>query len=110
MESSYYEEAGHLIVKVSGKLDTINAPKFGKILEKLLAEKPISCLLDFSEIVFLSSSGLQVLLAGAKISRQEGITFGVFGMREMVEDVFKLSGFNQFIRHFADKNEALNQQ
>ena len=107
MQTSYYNEAGHLIVTVSGKLDTINAPKFGKILERLLGKKPSSCLLDFSEIVFLSSSGLQVLLAGAKISRQEGIAFGVFGMKDMVEDVFKLSGFNQFIPHFADKNEAL---
>ncbi len=110
METSYYKEAGYLIVTVSGKLDTIHAPQFGKILEKLLLKKPECCLLDFSKVSFLSSSGLQVLLAGAKISRQEGITFGVFGMREMVEDVFKLSGFNQFIRHFADKNEALDQQ
>ncbi len=107
METSYHTEAGHLIVTVSGKLDTINGPKFGKILEKLLAEKPRACLLDFSGVVFLSSSGLQVLLAGAKISRQEGIGFGVFGMTEMVADVFTLSGFNRFIPHFADKEEAL---
>ncbi len=109
METGYYEEAGHLIVKVSGKLDTINAPEFGRVLEKLLAEKQASCLLDLSEVVFLSSSGLQVLLAGAKISKQEGINFGVFGMQAMVEDVFKLSGFNHFIRYFEDKDEALAQ-
>ena len=110
METSYYKEAGCLIVTVSGKLDTINAPQFGKILEKLLANKPARCLLDFSKVSFLSSSGLQVLLAGAKISKQEGIAFGVFGMGEMVEDVFRLTGFNRFIPRFADKNEALARQ
>ena len=110
MEISSYSEAGNLIVTASGKLDTVNARKFGKILEKLLLDKPECCLLDFSKVSFLSSSGLQVLLAGAKISRRDGIAFGVFGMGEMVEDVFRLSGFNRFIPHFKDKDEALARQ
>ena len=107
MQTSYYEEESHLIVKASGKLDTIHAPEFGKLLESLLAKKPASCLLDLSEVTFLSSSGLQVLLAGAKISKKESIHFAVFGMSEMVNDVFCMSGFDRFIKSFASKEEAL---
>ena len=107
METSYYKEDGSLIVKASGKLDTIHAPKFGEVLQKLLEEKPTSCLLDLSEVTFLSSSGLQVLLAGAKISKKENISFGVFSMSEMVNDVFCMSGFDRFIKSFASKEEAL---
>jgi len=107
MDIRHYEENGHLIVQVSGKLDTINAPQFGRTLKELFAEQPASCLLDLSEVVFLSSSGLQVLLAGAKISKQDAIEFAVFGMQEMVQDVFNLSGFNRFIQHFSSLEEAL---
>ena len=105
----YYEEAGHLIVPASGKLDTIHAPEFLKILKEALESSPGSCLLDLTEVSFLSSSGLQVLLTGAKIAKKEGFNFAVVGMKDMVQDVFTMSGFDQFITHFASKEDALAQ-
>jgi len=107
MEVKHYTQDSNLIVSPSGKMDTFSAPKFGATLAKLLEEKPESCLLDLSEVTFLSSSGLQALLAGAKTSKQNGIKFKIFGMREMVKDVFFLSGFNNFIESFDTKEEAL---
>lgn len=107
MQTEIYEENDLLIVTPSGKLDTIRAPEFGKELASLLEKKPKRCLIDMSQVVFLSSSGLQVLLAGAKISKKEHITFGVFGMNEMLNDVFCLSGFNNFIASFENRDEAL---
>ena len=107
MEITSYEENNQLIVVPSGKLDTMNSPEFGKILAKLLNAKPQSCFLDMSKVSFLASSGLQVLLAGAKISRKENINFAIFGMSDMVGDLFILSGFNNFITTFSSKEEAL---
>ena len=103
----YYNEGSYLIVAVEGKLDTISAPEFGETLKSLLYDKPLFCLLDFGKVDFLSSSGLQVLLAGAKISQQMGIKFAVFGMQEMVHDIFVMSGFDQFIRDFDTKENAV---
>ena len=107
--NTYYEESGHLIVPASGKLDTIHAPEFLKILKEALETKPKSCLLDLTEVSFLSSSGLQVLLTSAKIAKKEGFNFAVVGMQEMVQDVFSMSGFDQFITHYASKEDALAQ-
>lgn len=109
MQSNIYEEKGHLIVTASGKLDTIHAPVFSKILQEELAKKPNACLLDLSEVSFLSSSGLKVLLTAAKISKKESFKFAVFGMQEMVNDVFTMSGFDQFIISYASKEDALTQ-
>jgi len=107
METKHYQEGDILIVAPEGKLDTVNAPQFLKQLQSLLEEKPASCLLDLSGVTFLSSSGLQSLLGGAKISQKEHIGFAVFGMQEMVENVFKMSGFDRFIKSFTAKDEAL---
>ena len=108
MESEIYEENGHLIVAASGKLDTIHAPDFLKVLQAQLETKPKACLLDFTKVSFLASSGLQVLLSGAKIAKKEEIYFAVFGMQKMVEDVFTVSGFDRFIEHFRAKEDALS--
>jgi len=107
MQTNYHEEEGNLILKASGKLDTIHAPEFGKLLKERLEKKPTSCLLDLSKVTFLSSSGLQVLLAGAKTSKKEQLYFAVFGMSEMVNDVFYMSGFDHFIENFSSKEEAI---
>ncbi len=107
MESEVYEENGHLIIEASGKLDTINAPALLNLVKAQLDNKPEAALLDLTKVSFLSSSGLQVLLTAAKIAKKEGFYFAVFGMQEMVKNVFTMSGFDRFIEDFASKKDAL---
>jgi anti-sigma B factor antagonist len=107
MDYTLREEDDTLIVAPEGRLDTESAPVFGEALASLLQRHPRRCLIDMSRVGFLSSSGLQVLLAGAKTSQREAIDFGVFGMNEMVEEIFTLSGFDRFILHYPDEAKAL---
>ena len=107
MNSEIHEENGTVIIAPSGKLDTLAAPLFGRELEVLPASRPGRCLINMYRIEFLSSSGLRVLLTEAKIAKQEEIDFAVFGMNDMVNDVFTISGFNHFIAAYPGKEEAL---
>jgi len=102
------KENGFTIVLPQGKLDTITAPDFSKELLSVLDEKPKVCIIDLSNVSFLSSSGLQAILMGAKTSKKENIGFGVCGMNEMVNDVFTLSGFDRFIETFKDTKGAMD--
>lgn len=101
------QEKDFIIVSPSGKLDTLSAPEFSKELCELLRKKPKGCILDLSEISFLSSSGLQALLVGAKISKKETIKYGICCMSEMVNDVFILSGFDRFIEIYDSLKDAI---
>jgi len=107
MATAYYNEGNILIVAPSGKLDTTHAPYFLKLIKTLLEDKPKACLIDLGNITFLSSSGLQSILASAKIAQKEQMSFGVFGMQDMAYNVFTMSGFNQFIKTFNSKEDAL---
>ncbi|WP_028585027.1 STAS domain-containing protein [Desulfogranum mediterraneum] len=107
MQINTDEQDGLLIVGPIGKLDTVNGPEFGKTLAQLLAQKPWRCLIDLGEVSYISSSGLQVLLVGAKLARNERISFGVFGMNPMVHEIFTISGFDRFIESFVDRDAAL---
>jgi anti-sigma B factor antagonist len=106
MKVTSYLQDDTLIVTPVGKLDTLNAPEFAEEFLSLLERKNPTCFLDLSQVSFLSSSGLQVLLAGAKTSKKNNTKFGVFGMNEMVNDVFILSGFDNFIESFPTKETA----
>lgn len=101
-------EQDFTIVSPSGKLDTVSAPEFSKELFAILDKSPKGCIIDLSAVSFLSSSGLQALLAGAKKAKNADIKYAVCGMNEMVNDVFTLSGFDRFIKTFDTKDDAIN--
>jgi anti-sigma B factor antagonist len=101
------QDGNFTIVSPTGKLDTISSPEFSRELSDALDKKPYGCIVDLSRVSFLSSSGLQALLAGAKRSRKDGTRYGVCGMSEMVNDVFTLSGFDRFIDTFDDVEGAM---
>lgn len=106
MQIDSYTKNETLVIAPSGKLDTMNAPKFADELKSFLDKNPEKCLLDLTNVSFLSSAGLQVLLAGAKISKQNKIEYGVCGMNEMVDEVFHLSGFHHFMQAFRTKEDS----
>jgi anti-sigma B factor antagonist len=101
------KENDYTVISPEGRLDTVNAPQFSEELVALLETKPKGCVVDLSGVSFLSSSGLQALLVGAKTSKQNNIKYGVCGMNEMVKDVFVLSGFDRFIDVFDDVKGAV---
>ena len=107
MKTELYEEDRYIVLKAYGKLDTIHSPEFTKTLQEVLQKRSPLFLLDLSEVSFLSSSGLQALLIGAKTSKQNNTEFVVVGMNEMLNDVFEMSGFNNFIKSFNSQKEAL---
>ena len=101
------EKNNFLIISPEGRLDTITAPEFSKNLLSLLEKEKKSCIINLEKVSFLSSSGLQALLVGAKKSKENNTKYAVCCMNEMVKDVFLLSGFDRFIETFENIEDAM---
>ena len=80
-----------LTVKLSGRLDTTTAPEFEAKLKRSL-DNVRKLELDFSELEYLSSSGLRVLLAAQKVmSALDGMTLR--NVNESIMEIFEITGF-----------------
>lgn len=80
-----------LTVKLSGRLDTTTAPEFEAELKRSL-DNVRKLELDFSELEYLSSSGLRVLLAAQKVmSALDGMTLR--NVNESIMEIFEITGF-----------------
>lgn len=74
-----------------GRLDTATAPEFEKELtESLTGIKEL--ILDFSELSYVSSAGLRVILKAQKQMNAQG-KMKVRGANDMVMEVFEITGF-----------------
>ncbi len=79
---------------VSGSITSANAGEF----ESALADKPgetFGIIIDASELEFISSAGLRVILSAKK--RCAGKTFKVIGVNNDVKSVFDVTGFSEIM-------------
>lgn len=89
-----------LYVKAIGRLDLDTAVDYGTRIKDTIedAEEPITeVVLDFSEITFISSFGLKIILELYKLlKKQEGV-LKLKGVSEQLMGSFKLVGFDKFL-------------
>lgn len=97
------EKDGILVIKIIGRLDAVASPS----LEKKIAEFSSSqIILDFSEVDYLSSAGMRVLLSTTKkLKSQKGALHCCY-IGEDVMEVIKMAGFERILLHFPTEAEA----
>ena len=95
------------IVGIAGSLDSGTSPEAQKSLDSVVATaKKVA--LDFSQLDYISSAGLRVLLGAAKQLRAKGGTLGMFGLNHSVREVFDISGFSTILPVYQSEADALS--
>lgn len=85
---------GNLEVKVSGRLDTTTAPQLEEQLGSL--DGVSSFVFDFSELEYISSAGLRVvLMTKKKLGSDAKLT--VKNLNSTIKEVFDITGFSGII-------------
>lgn len=85
-----------LTVKLTGRLDTTTAPQLEEEL-KGHVEEATELTLDFSDLEYISSAGLRVLLwANKSMVKHEG-TMVIQGANDEVREIFTITGFAEVL-------------
>ncbi len=94
-----------MIVTVGGRMDAGSAPEFDKRCEAWIAEGALSFVVDFAGLDYISSAGLRSLLVlGKKAAARQGRVV-IAAARDVVKEVFTISGFGTLFP-MADTVEA----
>ena len=78
-------------IVVSGRLDAASAVKAQVFLDKIEGQ----CILDLSELDYISSAGLGVLLKTHKRLMASGNGVKLINVRHHIHDIFRYSGFDK---------------
>ena len=103
------EQAGVLIVSVSGRIDHTASEEFTQALEPLLvccAREHPPLLLDFSGVDYISSAGLRVLMMASRRAKVQQGVFAIAALQPMVQEVFAISRFNLIVPCYATVDAA----
>ena len=95
MEISLKRMNDMLYVKASGKLDIDSAAEYGTRIKDALDDIK-DLVLDFSDITYVASIGLRVLLELYQQMSKQG-SIKLTNVQEPVLNVLKMTGFNKFL-------------
>jgi anti-anti-sigma factor len=93
-------------ISLSGRLDTAGTDQIGLRFAGLTATKPALVVVDLSQVSFLASIGIRMLLSNAKALERRGGRMALASPSAMVEEVLKIAGIDALIPLYADVESA----
>ncbi len=96
-----------VIVKLKGRFDSSAASSAEAGFAAALGDEPPHVAIDFTELDYISSAGLRVLLILAKRVQQTQGKVALFGLLDNVREVFSVSGFDRIFAIAADRAAAI---
>lgn len=95
MEIVKNTNGNELEIAVSGRLDTTTAPKFEAEIKASIAGVT-NLVINMTDLAYVSSAGLRVLLSAQKKMNQQG-SMVVKGVNEVIMEIFEVTGFSDFL-------------
>lgn len=97
MSDTIFEKQGDVLtVKPKGRLDSLSSPVLEKELQKYL-DNVQEVILDFSEVEYISSAGMRVVLQAEQIMEDCSGSLRLIHVNEHIVEIFELVGFMDII-------------
>lgn len=99
MEIKLISEKKALLVKVTGELDHHVAEKIKTAVdEKIRSTNAVNIIFDFTELSFMDSSGLGVIMGRYKKVRTLGGKILIYGVNAGILRIMEMSGIDKIIK------------
>lgn len=93
MNTSFEEINGKYVATLKGEMDTAAAVEAEEVLKPLYQSNGKDVVIDCTELEYIASSGLRILLSILKGAKASGSKVVMRGVNDDIKNVFKLTGF-----------------
>ncbi|MGM9720179.1 MAG: STAS domain-containing protein [Prevotella sp.] len=84
-----------LAMEMNGELNTVAAQDLQEEIESLQKDMVKPMLIDVTRLNYISSTGLRIFMIIKKTANANGQTVTLKGLNDIVEKVFKMTGFDK---------------
>lgn len=96
------------LVSVAGRVDSATAPQLAQTLESLMKTNKFKIVLDLSQVEYMSSAGLRILLAAQQQCRRYNRGEVVLAaVPQNIKDTLELAGFTEIFKAYEDVVSAV---
>ena len=83
-----------VILQINGEIDMATGPELRQRIVQYVQEGHVHIVIDLTEVDFIDSTGLGVLIGGLKRTRSHGGDLQCIGLSESLKEMFKLTGLD----------------
>ncbi len=97
MQATINKEDKTLYISVAGRLDTVTSAELKEKLDDKGYEN-VDIDFDFSDVEYISSAGLRLILALHKQTTETGNQLTIRNINKVVAEIFRVSGFDKALK------------
>ena len=85
-----------MVVKIKGRIDTVTSAELdAKLKQETVTEGKL--ILDFTDVEYISSAGLRLLLSLKNALAEKGKELEIHNINAVVKEVFSVTGFKNML-------------
>ncbi len=93
MNAKFEEIDGKYVATLEGEMDTAAALEVEEVLKPLYTSDGKDVIIDCTNLEYIASSGLRILISILKGAKSAGSRVVMRGVNDDIKNVFKLTGF-----------------
>lgn len=106
-EMTVPEVSGVPVLKVRGEIDVASAPDFHASISDIIGRGPEVVIVDMSEVSFIDSTGLGVLVSAEKETREAGKDLRLVVTQPQIMKLLELTGLDEVFTVLSSTNDAV---
>lgn len=87
-------DGAHVVVNVRGDVDVATSPRLREELHRAIGSGATRLVVDMSNMAFIDSAGLGVLIGALKQARERDVEFVLRGLQPSPSKVFSITGLD----------------
>ena len=95
------------VVEIKGRIDSNTAKVFGERLTGLIKDGRARLVVDFKQIVYISSAGFRALLLAGKLADEANGTLALCGLSVELQRLFDLGAFTDLFVIYPSRDESI---
>ncbi|UCG53495.1 MAG: STAS domain-containing protein [Candidatus Latescibacterota bacterium] len=95
------------LLSLKGTIETTNASTLEDAIDRIIDDQCYRIVVDLSGVTYISSAGWGIFISEIKRVRRNSGDIKLAAMTAPVREVFDLLEFNNILRPYTDKGEAL---
>ena len=96
-----------MVLSVNGEVDILTAPQLGRAICEALAESATALVIDLTEVTFLASVGMSVLVATQEAADAMAVRFAVVADGVTTRRPIRLLGIDAVLALYPTRDDAL---
>ncbi len=95
------------VIDLLGDIDRNSDPTLTAAYERAVAENASAVLLNFSDVGYINSTGIAVIVGLLARSRTDGKRVTAYGLSPHYREIFEITRLSDFMTIYADEQQAV---